>query len=227
MVAVPPVLPVIIPDTRAAVALGLLLVHKPSGSASDKDIVAPTQTDDGPDMMAGKGLTVTDLVAVAIPQPLLTVYDIVTVPTAIPATAPEAFTVAILISSLFHVPPVTASLRGTDPATHTILAPVMIPASDNGLTVTTTEAAAAPQLLVTVYETTEVPADKPVTVPPASTLAIELDTLLHAPPGAVSLRVVVASMHTDAVPVIVPALGRGFIVTVIVAAATPQLLLTV
>ena len=71
------------------------------------------------------------------------------------------------------------------------------------------------------------PAEMPVTLPDASTVPIEEVTLLHAPPDAPSFKAVLAPAQSTAGPVMVPALGNVFTVTICVAAAVPQLLLTV
>jgi hypothetical protein len=54
-----------------------------------------------------------------------------------------------------------------------------------------------------------------------------VDPELHAPPVTALLNVVVLPTQTDEVPVMLPASGKGFTVTVLVAMAEPQLLLTV
>ena len=62
-----------------------------------------------------------------------------------------------------------------------------------------------------------VPAVPPVTTPVAlPTIAVALLPVLHVPPVAVSVRVVVSPSHTVIVPVIL--LGSGFTVTFAVAA---------
>ena len=114
-------------------------------------VALPTHTDDAPDMLpaSGNGLTVNVCVAAAVPQPLVTVYDIVVVPAAMPVTLPEASKVANDVAVLLHVPPVATSVSGVLLAAHTVDAPDMVPASGNGLTVNVCVAAAVPQLLVT------------------------------------------------------------------------------
>ena len=67
----------------------------------------------------------------------------------------------------------------------------------------------------------------PVTTPVPLMLAKPPLTLLHVPPPAASVRFVVPVGHTDSIPVIVPANGNGFTVTTAVAAAVPQLFVTV
>lgn len=72
-----------------------------------------------------------------------------------------------------------------------------------------------------------VPVDTPVTMPVLLTVAIPAALLLHTPPVVASVKGVVAPVHTVAVPVMVPALGKGFTVTTAVALPLPQLLVTV
>ena len=66
------------------------------------------------------------------------------------------------------------------------------------------------------------PALTPVTMPPAIPAAGEL--LLHIPPVALLPKEVMAPAHTTGLPVIVPAWGNGFTVTIMVSVAVPQLL---
>jgi hypothetical protein len=72
-----------------------------------------------------------------------------------------------------------------------------------------------------------VPDATPVTTPVASIVATAVVVLPHTPPDAASLSGVVVSSQTDVVPVIVPATGNGSTVTTVVAAAVPQLFVTV
>ena len=65
-----------------------------------------------------------------------------------------------------------------------------------------------------VYFINEVPAETPVTIPPASMVATPVVPLLQVPPGVISPRLVVEPAHTVVVPVI--AAGNGLTVTVIV-----------
>jgi len=73
----------------------------------------------------------------------------------------------------------------------------------------------------------EVPAAMPVTTPVALTVATPVETELHIPPVAASVKLVVVVGQSVRPPVIVPALGAGFTVTTTVAATVPQLLVTV
>ena len=74
----------------------------------------------------------------------------------------------------------------------------------------------------------DVPLVNPVTTPVALTVATPVDTELHTPaPPVALLSVVVVVGHSVSRPVMVPATGNGFTVTIAVAAAVPQLLVTV
>ena len=69
-----------------------------------------------------------------------------------------------------------------------------------------------------------VPAATPETIP-TNTVAVAL-LLLHKPPVAASVKVVVEPAHTVDVPVIVPASGCGLTVIIFVAVTVPQVLVT-
>ena len=132
----------------------------------------------------------------------------VSVPAKTPVTTPletVAFALAVL-----HVPPLAASLRVILAPTQTLVAPVIVPATGNGLTVITCVATAVPQLLVTVYCMLSVPVATPVTTPP-ETVAFAF-VVLHTPPLEASLNRMFAPTQTLATPVIIPAFGSGFTV---------------
>ncbi len=67
------------------------------------------------------------------------------------------------------------------------------------------------------------PALIPLTMPVVPTVAIDEFDEDHEPPELVLLNVVVFSIHTTGVPVIEPASGSAFTVTINVADALPQL----
>ena len=71
------------------------------------------------------------------------------------------------------------------------------------------------------------PAVTPVTTPPALTDAIPAAPELHVPPVLVALSVMVVDRQTVEGPEMVPAVGVGLTVTVYVALAVPQLVVTV
>ena len=72
-----------------------------------------------------------------------------------------------------------------------------------------------------------VPAVTPVTTPVLLTVATAVLPLVQMPPEVASVRVVTAPTHTAGVPVMVPATAAGLMVMALVAAAVPQLLVTV
>lgn len=153
------------------------------------------------------GLTVTTIVAVAVPQAPLTVYDIVATPLAIPNTTPDPST-ETLLAAVLHTPPATASVSVVVPPGHNCVIPEIAPAeTEPELTVTTMVALPEPQLPVVVYDIIDVPAATPVTVPDELTVATPGELELHIPPLTTSLKIVVPPIHVAAVPVIVPAVA--------------------
>ena len=74
----------------------------------------------------------------------------VVVPDVRPFTTPEVLTVATTVFVLLHSPPLAASVNAIDELAHTLTVPLTVPATGNGLTVTTWVAAAVPLPLVTV-----------------------------------------------------------------------------
>ena len=71
------------------------------------------------------------------------------------------------------------------------------------------------------------PEAMPLTNPVVLTEPTDGVTLLHTPPAAPSVSVVLTPAQTTGVPVIVPAFGNALTVTTRVAAAVPQPLATV
>lgn len=71
------------------------------------------------------------------------------------------------------------------------------------------------------------PADSPVTRPPEFTVATAVLLLVHVPPVVEALSVVVVPVQIVVVPVIDPAEGAPFTVTVATALFEPQVLVTV
>lgn len=72
-----------------------------------------------------------------------------------------------------------------------------------------------------------VPEAMAVTAPAAFTEAIAGEDELHVPPEVVSVRGAVAPVHNAVLPVIVPATGIAFTVTIRLVAALPQLFVTI
>ena len=68
------------------------------------------------------------------------------------------------------------------------------------------------------------PPERPVTTPPDVIVAIEAAPVVHEPPLAVSVNVVDVPWQIVNVPVMVPAKGSGFTLTIMVSNSVPQLL---
>ena len=146
-IVVPADRPVSTPLTGSMVPklVGALLQVPPVVGATDNGMVYSAQTDEGPVMGAGEGLTVS---VVVMRQPVYcNVYVIVTVPADTPATAsvsepvavPPAPVILAIVGSLLLQIPGTVSVVDVSPSvvvkpTHTLSAPVM--AAGNGLMVT-------------------------------------------------------------------------------------------
>ena len=79
--------------------------------------------------------TVTTAVAAAEPHELVTVYDIVVVPTARPLTTPNVFTVPVAGFVELHMPPIAASLKDVVEPVHAVAEPESEPALGAKLTV--------------------------------------------------------------------------------------------
>ena len=130
MVAVPAATPVTTPVVLTAAVPGALLLHVPPTTELPNARVAPTQTVVPPVILPGAASSVNGKVAT---QPA--VYDIVTVPATRPVTTPDVLTVATVGLLLLHVPPLDAMLNGVLEPTHTDVAPDMVPAPEDIVTV--------------------------------------------------------------------------------------------
>lgn len=161
----------------------------------------------------------------AEPQELVMLYFIVSVPADTPVTI-LPLTVAMLVLVLLQVPPVVASFKVSIAPLHTDVLPVIVPA-EGELTVIAAFATPVPQELLSVYFMVSIPEDTPVTVPALLIVAIDALPLLHIPPDDASFKVSVEPTHTVALPVIVPAYGAVFTITVKELVPLPQELLTV
>lgn len=139
-------------------------------------------------------------------------------------TAPECETVAREVLLLLQVPPVVASVNVVIAPGQTADVPPDIAAIDGEETVIVKVAILVPQVFVTVYLITDVPAATPLTTPPLVIVATDVVVLLQTPPLVASLSVVVVPIHIFEVPVIVPEYGLTEIEYV--AIAVPQLLVT-
>jgi hypothetical protein len=98
----------------------------------------------------GIGLTVIGDIAIAVPQELVTVYDIVSVPALSPVTMPPAPTVVIAVLLLLQAPPPAASVSVVFAPLHIAAAPLILPAFGLAFTLKETFVFVLPQLPVTV-----------------------------------------------------------------------------
>lgn len=135
MFTVPALMPVTMPPDT--VAFVLLALHRPPVTGSVSVIVAPIHTSAGPLMAPakGSGLMVINDVVVAVPQAVVTVYEIMSVPAATPVTRPVDDTVALALSAL-HTPPGAVALSVIVAPSHTLVSPVIVPATGVVPTVT-------------------------------------------------------------------------------------------
>lgn len=108
----PPLTPVTVPLVPTVAIAVLALLHTPPGVASDNAIVDDAQTVDGPVIVPAlrKAPIVITLVATAVPQLLVTVYLMVSIPGVIAVTTPLLLIVAIVVLLRLHTPPVALSV---------------------------------------------------------------------------------------------------------------------
>jgi hypothetical protein len=143
-------MPFTIPVLTFTVAmLTLLLLQVPPPETSLKIVVAPIHTLLVPVMVDTVALTVNIIVATAVPQPLLKVYLIVSIPAVRPLTVPLK-TVACELLAL-HVPPLIPLVNVIEAPTFTTDVPVIVPALGDGLTATVTIWVFVQPLAVSVY----------------------------------------------------------------------------
>ena len=205
--------------------VGVMLPHTPPVVDSVNVVVAPIQRlGIGLDMVPaiGRGLTEIGLVWVADPQLLVTVYFMESKPAATPVTTPLATVALALLLDHAPAPPPDVSANVIVLPTQTLVIPFMVPALGNGRIVIALCAMAVPHIFDTEYNTVSIPTAIPDTTLPATVALVLLAD--HVPPVAVSESVIVDNKQTFVDPVIVPALGNGLTVTVVVAKDVPQLL---
>ena len=216
--------PVTIPVAPTLATAVLLLVHAPPVDVVLNVIVAPAQTVVSPEIIPanGSGLTVTTCVAAAVPQLLVTEYDMVVVLAATPLTIPDVPTIAIASLALVHEPPAMVLPNEVVLPTQTDAIPVIEPATGKGFTVTDVVYTVAglqpgwllPSLTVRLYT--------PVTVGVAVGLAIvnedraePLQLYTVAPPAPLAVRFTVPPTHIG--PLLAgDAVGVAFTVTDVV-----------
>ena len=153
---------------------------------------------------------ITDLVTGIVPQALVMVYTMVSVPETRPLTTPAADTVARVVFVLLQLPPAVASVNVVEAPGQTELLPEI--AATNGDAISNGKRETnVPQLLVTVYLSVSIPEFTPVTTPPEVIVAIEVYMLLQVPPVAAVVSVVVPPVQMLEVP---PSVTGALIFTV-------------
>lgn len=140
------------PELLIVTMLPSLVLQLPPDTVDVRLEDEPIHTNAEPEMVPADvgGFTTTVCSVLAVPQPLETVYEIVTVPGLTPVTVPELLTVAKAVLLLLHVPPLPDPLRLSVAPWHTLPPPVIVPADGSGLTVIAWKACTDPQLLATV-----------------------------------------------------------------------------
>ncbi len=121
---------------------------------------------------------------------------------------------------LLHIPPGTVLVSVIRPATQTVVGPLMVPALDKGLMVTTNREMEVPQPLVTVYLIVSMPAVTPVAMPPDVMDALP-KLVLQVPPAVGLVNAPVVVTHITGGPEITPTAGEEFTVTIVVVKQPP------
>ena len=142
MVSTPEATPVTTPpDTVALLLLASHALYRPpvvplTLSVTEDD----THTESAPLILPAPGdeLTVIAVIALSVPQLLVTTYFIVSTPPLTPVTNPVALTVARLVLVLPQAPPGNTSLSVVALPSHTTVAPVMAGTVSDEFTVTVT-----------------------------------------------------------------------------------------
>jgi len=212
---VPADTPVTRPPALIVATPGVALLHTPDEVTSASCVVDPIHTVGVPVIAAtvGIALTVTVSVDTLLQPPLVTVYEITDVPADTPVTRPPALIVATPGVALLHTPDEVTSASCVVEPTHTVGVPVIAATVGIALTVTVSVDTLLQPPFVTVYEITDVPADTPVTRPPALIVATPGVALLHTPDEVTSASCVVEPTHTVGVPVIAATVGMALTVT--------------
>jgi hypothetical protein len=118
-------------------ALVLLALHVPLPAASVRVVVEPMHKLVEPDTVPA--LTVADIVigkvTIDVPHALVTVYEMIEVPSATPVTNPDDDETEALVLLLVHTPPVVASVNSDGEPTQRTEDPTMAAAAGIGFTV--------------------------------------------------------------------------------------------
>jgi hypothetical protein len=159
-------------------------------------MVDPAQTTVGPEIGAGNGLTVIDLVTI---QPVLVAVKVIsTTPALIPVTTPLVPIEAIAVLLLDQIPPGGVKLNSAIvELTHTCDGPTM--SDGNGCTVTI---AVVRHVVANVYVITDVPVVIPITVPDNEPIvATDGTELVQRPPDGAPISVCAIPGQTSTEPI--------------------------
>jgi hypothetical protein len=225
MVAVPATIPETTPVLPTVAIAGTALDQVPPVVAEIRVVVAPAHNEDVPVIEAtvGNPFTVITLVAEALPQLLVTVYDIVAEPTDKPVTTPDVLTEATAKLSLLQVPPIVALVSVMVAVAQTVEEPLIAATVIAGLTAIVLVATDVPHAVEIEYEIVATPVATPETTPVTEpTVATALLLLVHTPPLVALVSVVVAPLHKVAAPVIELTVGAGFTVMLCITVVTPH-----
>ena len=171
------------------------------------------------------GVTITVYTSELLPQVLLTVYEISTLPPDSPVTTPPDVMLAIAELLLLHVPPTVAFVNVMELVIVTAAGPDIAATGATVLTVIALVTIVVPQLFVTLYVIFTAPAATPLTTPvDAFTVAIDVDELVHVPPAVEFVRVVVAPVHTVDDPPIAANDGAPLFTVIVIVLVLLQLL---
>jgi len=170
-------------------------------------IPEPWQTEDGPEIVMGKGFTVTTVV---IKQPAGSIYVILAEPAATAVRMPVVEPmIATAWLSLLQLPPETVLPKADADPVHKSNTPVITPGNAFTVTIVVTV-----QPVPSVYVITDVPDVSPSTTPDKEPIDTFVLLLLHAPPPA-SVSVTELPVHNDNGPVMGD--GNETTVTVVIA----------
>ena len=170
-------------------------------------VVVPTQATAVPDTAAGSGLTVS--VAVRV-QPVAIVYVIIEVPVDTAVTTPDDEPiVATEVVPLAQVPAAGVLDNEVALPSQTVKEPVI--EVGNGFTVIVV---VVRQPVGSVYVTTAIPEEMPVTTPVVEPTETTEPVTPHVPPDEVDERLAVPPTHIAVLPPVIAA-GTGLTVTIV------------
>jgi hypothetical protein len=225
-----------LPGTKAAALPDAVMktlpvrdAHVPPVVEATYSAVSPSQRLVGPAIVAltASGVSIKIVVVLEpVPQILVRLYEMITVPTLTPVTTPALDTTALVLDAL-QVPPDTEAESVAVLPAHNTTGPVMVPVTGVLSTVIKAVDDALPHTLVTVYTTLAVPVVRACTKPADETEATVPLVVLQLPPDTVEVSVAEVPTQRVVVPLSVPAKGSAFTVNAAVRVVVPQLFVAV